>query len=203
MSHFLMGVVVPKSWNEENEGVQDYIQEAMEDFDEGLEVEPYIRQIKEEVQKEYEKYCEDKTIPLADWWYDWNGCRLDKDGNSLSTYNPKSKWDWYRVGGRWDGDIQGKTVESTDNGFNFDDGHESLKNNMTTVKDLIELIKKDEQHAPFGILTSAKEWIERGEMGWWGVVSNEKEKNTWTEQVIKVLEAENADDFVVGVDCHI
>lgn len=28
---------------------------------------------------------------------------FDKDGNELSTYNPKSKWDWYSVGGRWDG----------------------------------------------------------------------------------------------------
>jgi hypothetical protein len=29
--------------------------------------------------------------------------RYDENGNELSTYNPKSKWDWYTVGGRWDG----------------------------------------------------------------------------------------------------
>lgn len=28
---------------------------------------------------------------------------LGPDGEIYSTYNPKSKWDWYEVGGRWDG----------------------------------------------------------------------------------------------------
>ena len=27
---------------------------------------------------------------------------FDENGNELSTYNPKSKWDWYSIGGRWD-----------------------------------------------------------------------------------------------------
>lgn len=27
----------------------------------------------------------------------------DEDGNELTTYNPDSKWDWYSIGGRWDG----------------------------------------------------------------------------------------------------
>ena len=30
---------------------------------------------------------------------------FDKDGNYISTYNPKSKWDWYQVGGRWAGSL--------------------------------------------------------------------------------------------------
>ena len=28
---------------------------------------------------------------------------LDEDGNRHSTYNPNSKWDWYSIGGRWNG----------------------------------------------------------------------------------------------------
>lgn len=28
---------------------------------------------------------------------------LDKNGNLISTYNPKSKWDWWTIGGRWQG----------------------------------------------------------------------------------------------------
>lgn len=28
---------------------------------------------------------------------------FDEDGNYISTYNPNSKWDWYEIGGRWDG----------------------------------------------------------------------------------------------------
>lgn len=39
------------------------------------------------------RYTEDESTPL----------RLSEDGRAytLSTYNPKSKWDWYQVGGRW------------------------------------------------------------------------------------------------------
>ena len=35
--------------------------------------------------------------------YRGDGEYYDDDGNELSTYNPKSKWDWYSIGGRWDG----------------------------------------------------------------------------------------------------
>ena len=38
---------------------------------------------------------------------DWNGGQPYRDGpdglESQSTYNPRSKWDWYVVGGRWSG----------------------------------------------------------------------------------------------------
>jgi len=39
---------------------------------------------------------------------------IDDNGNVLSTYNPDSKWDWYEVGGRWQGMLllkPGKTGE--------------------------------------------------------------------------------------------
>ena len=32
----------------------------------------------------------------------------DEDGNELTTYNPNSKWDWYEIGGRWDGLLRKK-----------------------------------------------------------------------------------------------
>ena len=40
--------------------------------------------------------------------YDWNSneWRKNDDGEwaEFSTYNPKSKWDWYQLGGRWSGE---------------------------------------------------------------------------------------------------
>lgn len=33
---------------------------------------------------------------------------IDEEGNLLSTYNPKSKWDWYSVGGRFPGRLKSK-----------------------------------------------------------------------------------------------
>lgn len=35
----------------------------------------------------------------------WSDCNFDEEDNELTTYNPDSKWDWYTVGGRWDGEI--------------------------------------------------------------------------------------------------
>lgn len=48
----------------------------------------------------YEKTDEE----IYQWYRDGDDDdRYDENGNELSTYNPKSKWDWYTIGGRWDG----------------------------------------------------------------------------------------------------
>lgn len=39
---------------------------------------------------------------------------FDKEGNHVTTYNPKSKWDWYSFGGRWSGEIPTSEVEYSD-----------------------------------------------------------------------------------------
>jgi len=43
---------------------------------------------------------------------------LDEDGNLLSTYNPKSKWDWYDIGGRFSGEFfKDKEGNAVDEGY--------------------------------------------------------------------------------------
>ena len=34
------------------------------------------------------------------------GREINEDGDLISTYNPDSKWDWYEVGGRWEGELR-------------------------------------------------------------------------------------------------
>lgn len=46
----------------------------------------------------YDKYGEDWNS--NDWRKNENG-----EWAEYSTYNPKSKWDWYQLGGRWSGDF--------------------------------------------------------------------------------------------------
>lgn len=53
---------------------------------------------------------------------------------------------------------------------------------------------------PFAILIDGQ-WYEKGEMGWWGVVSNKKD--TWDADFEKVLNTISDDDYIVVVDCHI
>lgn len=59
--------------------------------------------------------CENKTDEEIYQWYrdgDDDDC-YDENGNELSTYNPNSKWDWYSIGGRWDGYFLNKEGNTT------------------------------------------------------------------------------------------
>ena len=54
----------------------------------------------------------------------------------------------------------------------------------------------------FAVLKDGK-WYERGEMGWWGIVSDEKETDKWTEEYMKLLDELPEDAVLNVIDCHI
>jgi len=47
------------------------------------------------------------------------------------------------------------------------------------------------------------QWVERGEMGWWGMASNEKDKDEWLSQFYKMFKELPDDTLLTMVDCHI
>lgn len=47
------------------------------------------------------------------------------------------------------------------------------------------------------------EWYEKGDMGWWGIVSDRKSLDDWETQFQKVLVELAPDDEITIVDCHI
>ncbi|HEX5676450.1 MAG TPA: hypothetical protein VFX91_00630 [Alcanivorax sp.] len=47
------------------------------------------------------------------------------------------------------------------------------------------------------------QWVERGEMGWWGCVSDEKDKDVWNRDFNAMLDALPDDSWLTVVDCHI
>lgn len=108
MSHFTVAVFT--------NGNQT-VEELLEPFYEGLEVESYVSTTKEEALKEIKEYC-DKNEKLKEEYSklsdeekikDLFGYRyFDEYGNPLSTYNPNSKWDWYDIGGRWNNILKTK-----------------------------------------------------------------------------------------------
>lgn len=55
---------------------------------------------------------------------------------------------------------------------------------------------------PFSIVTPDGEWHEKGEMGWFGCVSDEKEEGVW-KKTVKKLFKKHADCLAVVVDYHI
>jgi len=136
-----------------------------------------------------EKDCQDIEKRVAELLAPYDENILD--------YNPRSKWDWWVIGGRYDGVITGN-YQSSYNGFNFGAQHQTLQNNIVDIEELID----NYDRYPFAIVTPKGEWFERGEMGWFGCVSNEKENDLWESQCKAILNTYK-DCLAVGCDLHI
>ena len=152
MSHYTVMVITSDG---------DY-KRALEPFYEGLEVEPYIEETKEEIIERVKQRKE--RYDGTDTWFkehyidvidDWNNDEkiystyrqfeddenFDENGNRISTYNPNSKWDWYSLGGRWTGTLKlkegVKTIKSSEPSWAI--GYEQSKEGYTDfarVKDI-------------------------------------------------------------------
>lgn len=56
--------------------------------------------------------------------------------------------------------------------------------------------------APFAILKDG-DWFQKGEMGWWGIVSDEKVEDKWIDEACTLLMTLPGDTLLTIVDCHI
>jgi len=54
----------------------------------------------------------------------------------------------------------------------------------------------------FAVLKDGK-WYERGDMGWWGIVTDEKDKDVWNIEYLKLIENLPDDTLISVYDCHI
>lgn len=191
--------------------IGDYPEDQLAPYDENLEVEEYSKPLLEEDKSKFVHFYEqehpevatgksfDELYPIYGKDWDGNVCRKNADGEweRWSTYNPKSKWDWYQLGGRWSGLIQLKEgaegIEGESGVFSNETGIDQARKgdilNLNEIK-VLAVIKDGK-------------WYERGEMGWWGIVSNEKPEEQW-DQEFKTLINDLTDDTLISIyDCHI
>lgn len=159
MSHFLTYVLVPKGV----EDVEAAAQNLLAPFDENFP-------------------CSyDTTECGCCGTKDRKTCKECKGTNvRVYSYNPDAKWDWWEIGGRWDG---------------------LLRHNAMNAAKLVASKKFDEL-VPFAVLTPDGEWHEQGRMGWFGHAQNEKESAAWKKEVTEVLK-HHADSVAVACDLHI
>lgn len=124
-------------------------------------------------------------------------------GQRLSTYNPSSKYDFWNVGGRWDGWIHGPEREEQcqdgKGGFNFGEEHHRLDNNCRPVQ---QIPIDDLYYVPFAVVTPDGKWHEQGTMGWWAIVAAPMDEKSW-HNTVKSIYAQHPDHLAVTVDCHI
>lgn len=213
MSHFV-GLCFGDNW-----------ENNLEQYYKGLEVEPYIHRTKEEAIEKAKKYHTENyeyavkklksdtlTPEDRDYYTDvvnrgdsltdeeaweevlnWN-YEIDAEGNLLTTYNPDSKWDWYSIGGRWSEFLPLKELDSEGN-------------YLTTHEALVEEIDweylLEYKYPPFCFVTEDGEWIEKGEMGWFGISFDEIPEDSWKTQFSNYVKELDPDCLVTVIDFHI
>lgn len=264
MSHYTVGVIIREEdiqnlEEQENmffeEAVEKLVDEAMHPFYEGLKVEGELIQTIEELKEDHakitsyngddewhirmkEKY---KDASLKEFCEEYYGYIYKEDG-AYSTYNPDSKWDWYVIGGRWNGYLPVKGEEPcSEERSSYDD---DVPNNCCKIKDIElrreateeEIVEMKETYqkittegnwykpeyyrekyptfeaymdsqlefATYALLLSNGEWIEPGEMGWFGMsAATPEEEAKFANTFKQKLQEENPEDYFVLVDCHI
>jgi hypothetical protein len=225
MSHYAVVVLTEES----NE---DEVFDLLAPYDEQIEVAPYEEacycinanafRARNEASAEHgidwekfrEEYWADQTIEHGEeewqkrtkWALDWEkqyelehpeiyhaspDCP-DCNGTGLrvTTYNPDSKWDWYEFGGRWAGELFGEL------------DREETRGNSRPTCELLDHDGQGNPFYPFAIVTPDGQWHEKGKMGWWAMVTDEKPDDTWHEEVRELYE-KFGDSVAVLVDCHI
>ena len=125
-------------------------------------------------------------------------------GKFLSKANPKGYWDWWVIGGRFDGRLKSLApIDDGMGGFNYGDKFRQIGRNMEPAEALIFYLRagiKDislasvKEETPFVLVDGVGEWHQKGEMMMFG---------DWYSRVIEILKAEPEGTNVVGIDFHI
>ena len=215
MSHFITLVFTKKNGKS--------VEALLAPFNENIKYAPYVKYTREqaiaEIRKEiedyknglyakylanpyeYEKNCNNAShinylkniFPKKINWTDdecyeymkedFSEDMIKPNGDLLSTYNPYSKWDYYSVGEK-----QNKCIKT----LNGEKVSKAYVNEVNWKESI-----------PFAFITPIGEWHEKGEMGWWAIVSNEKEEKDWENEFKEFIDFLDKDTMVTAVDCHI
>ena len=101
----------------------------------------------------------------------------------------KSNTPLYRL---LDDDVEGDMYRKT-----IGRASDYIADHVTNLEDWLKEAKPLETFA----FVKDGEWRERGNMGWWAIVTDEKDN--WTEEYKKMLDSLDSEDWVSVVDCHI
>ena len=206
MTHFTVGIIVPQDVSD----VESFVARLMDRYYEHSEDEPYVCYSLEQAAADIASAIHrlELIIGRNEPHFDMAKCRqnleqlramapqekyderirhheqFNDQGEPISTYNPDSKWDWYVIGGRWDGWINGREAKG-----------EAICDNSAATEEAIAREK-----IPHAIITPDGEWHENGQMGWWAILITENEN--WDSDAKAIL-ARYPGYRVVIVDAHI
>ena len=140
---------------------------------------------------EYEKECY-----CATHYIDYKCDECDGNGVAKTVYNPKSKWDWYEEGGRWNNYL----FEHMPN-YSWNEKYPT-QGNRVVAEELLDIIQNEDNKIPFAFVTPDGEWHSIGKMGWFGSSRDDISEDEWKRRVIELLRS-NIDTIGVVMDLHI
>ena len=168
--------------------------------------------------RKMENFVQEKRYSLTDtelfdiYMKENNDDGYDEEGNQLTTYNPDSKWDWFQIGGRWSGLIDGKDYSRIKD-IDFDklkpESPEFYNKNpvyQEAFATFEEYQNFEKYKFSYAVLDSKEnKWYEAGEMGWFAMTNSTYESEINHMKTCQKLFTEVFDpkDWVVIVDCHI
>ena len=164
-----------------------------------------------------------KILPLVKSWsdqeiYDYyrkeygDEDSFNERGDQMSTYNPKSKWDWYSVGGRWSGLLTFKNGQTGDSGYSKFIDFERMRDDAekeylkSLYPDEATYLRKMTAFSTYAVITPDGEWHSKGEMGWFGISTETGEEDTaWCDNFYAnfIRPAIENNWYLTIVDCHI
>ncbi len=168
--------------------VEVSVMRALAPFNEHLEVEPYrVHLDRGDIARMKAHF----SIPSADadtlatLMRAWTGQEGGVDETGLyrvSTFNPDGRYDWYEIGGRWDGSVPG-----------------SVGNVIRSES--LALLPSLQAHLPYALVTPDGEWIEHEQFPFVKSSNENAEDSQWLAQVSNILRRW-PDHLVVCVDVH-
>lgn len=116
----------------------------------------------------------------------WEGMHFDRRKEAEEVWEEYKKF-------LFESSIMDKTERSKHAYWNF-----GIREGETKEK----FIAREEIPTTFAVVKDG-EWYEQGKMGWWGVVTDEKDCKTWQETFVELLEDVDPNTRITVVDCHI
>lgn len=177
------------------------VDESLAPYSEDLDVESYKEYLcKEDIQQvaSYYDLSSNELVALSKKLPDWSGCEGGVDANGLfeiRTENPDGMWDWYVIGGRWDGYIHGERAS-----HNPYDEDRAIKNTLP-VKHLLDLDDASLQlRLPAVILTPDGGWMDQYDF--FSSLNGEEEMTSDRLASLRRSLDDYPDHHVVCVDIH-
>jgi hypothetical protein len=204
MSHFTVTVVVPKEEATGPDQILAWVEKVLAPYDEDLRV-----------WNEETEEIEGEDISKWDFWTiggRWTGYFKARPGTENAYLGQSGSFDnppkpgGFDIIRKADVDWEGMLKENCDRArafFNSEDFAKYAPFNGGSDQTEAQFVAKRATFATFAIVDKDGSWYQRGDMGWWGVVTDETEPQEWGRTYAEYIGTADDDDYLVSVDCHV